>query len=663
MVLSDLKETAEAALEQKVTKAVVTVPAYFNEKQCQATKDACRIAGLEVLSMINEPTAAAMAYGLEREKGISFAKTVFIFDLGGGTFDVSVMKISGSACQVLASGGDTHLGGQDFDVLLLEHCLEDLKKTLTAGQIETLMEDRQAMQDLRRACELAKRKLSNMPQAQIAVFFPRLSKSYQTTITRAIFEDLCTALFKKTIQVSEQVLADAKVTRAQVHDVVLVGGSTRIPKVRALLRDMFGGKELRQSINPDEAVAHGAAVHAAVLTGDKFVDRTVQLKDEKEPKRTVPETPTASHAAEAIMSQKGVDLRDGPGAAVGIDLGTTYSVVGACRRGKVEIFANDSGSRTTPSIVGFLNDQSFVGDAAKDLPASNQVFDAKRLVGRQWSDQNIQQDRGVWPFEVVEQDGVPRIKVDVGGREETFAPEEISGMVLRDLKETAEGALGQTVSKAVVTVPAYFNERQRQATKDACRIAGLEVLGMINEPTAAAIAYGLDKDKNVGAGQTKTVFIYDLGGGTFDVSVMKISGSDFQVLASGGDTHLGGQDFDVLLLKHCLEDAQRQFNADLSNDKQAVQDLRKACELAKRKLSNMPQAQVSVFLPRLNKGFQTTISRAFFEDLCAELFRKTIQVSEEVLADAKVTRAEVNDVVLVGGSTRIPKVRALLRDM
>ncbi|KAK3932597.1 Heat shock 70 kDa protein 1 [Frankliniella fusca] len=390
------------------------------------------------------------------------------------------------------------------------------------------------------------------------------------------------------------------------------------------------------------------------------------------------------------MSQKGVVLRGAPGAgaAVGIDLGTTFSVVGACRRGRVEIFANDSGNRTTPSIVGFLDGASFIGDAAKDLPADNQVIDAKRLVGRQWSDPNIQKDRKMWPFEVVENNGVPMIRVDVGGRKETFAPEEISAMVLRDLKSTAEAALGQSVSKAVVTVPAYFNERQRQATKDACEdptrslhtacvsrvrralksrslsagtIAGLEVLSMINEPTAAAIAYGLDKGKSAGA--AKTVFIYDLGGGTFDASVMKIVGGEFRVLASGGDTHLGGQDFDVLLVEHCLKDAARQLGADLAQDKQAVQDLRRACELAKRKLSSTPQAQISVFFSRINKGYQTTVTRAFFEDLCSKLFQKTIDLSKEVLSDAKVTTGQVDDVVLVGGSTRIPKVRALLRDM
>ncbi|XP_026284157.1 heat shock 70 kDa protein II-like [Frankliniella occidentalis] len=393
----------------------------------------------------------------------------------------------------------------------------------------------------------------------------------------------------------------------------------------------------------------------------------LQLKKQHPPLWTRTRSPRAIIVAGA-MSKKGYvqrqgadpSVRDLPGAAVGIDLGTTYSVVAGCREGRVEIFANAHGKRTTPSVVGFLNGESCVGDAAADLPAANQVFDAKRLIGRPWRDLHVQKDRAVWPFELVEQAGVPRIRVDVGGKLETFAPEEISAMVLRDLKKTAEDALGQTVSKAVVTVPAFFNERQRQATKDACKIAGMEVLSVISEPTAAALAHGLHKDT---AKSPKTVFIFDLGGGTFDVSIVRISGCEFTVLAAGGTTDLGGQNFDEVLIAHCIKDAKRQLNANLTEDKQAVQDLRKACELAKRRLSNMPQVTISVFFTPLCKIYQTTVTRALFEDLCAPLFSTTIAVGEEVLADAQLAPADIDEVVLVGGSTRIPKVRALLRNM
>ncbi|XP_034235486.1 heat shock 70 kDa protein II-like isoform X2 [Thrips palmi] len=347
------------------------------------------------------------------------------------------------------------------------------------------------------------------------------------------------------------------------------------------------------------------------------------------------------------------------GAAVGIDLGTTFSVVAVCRKGKVEVLANDDGSRITPSVVAFFQGESYVGQAAEEVaaPATNRVFDAKRLIGRPWSDENIHADKKLWPFEVVEENGTPRIQVKVSNkRREIFAPEEISAMVLKDLKKTAEDALGQTVTKAVITVPAYFNERQRQATKAAGAIAGLEVVGMINEPTAAAIAYGLDN----GSSAKKTVFIYDLGGGTFDVSVMVIQGSEFRVVASGGDTHLGGQDFDARLLNHCLQDIKAKRGLDLQNDKQSIRELRKACEFAKRKLSSLSEASVTAFLTRHDWGYNTRITRAFFQDLCADLFQKTIILTEQVLADSKLQRGAIDEVVLVGGSTRIPKVRALL---
>ncbi|XP_034235505.1 heat shock 70 kDa protein II-like isoform X2 [Thrips palmi] len=359
------------------------------------------------------------------------------------------------------------------------------------------------------------------------------------------------------------------------------------------------------------------------------------------------------------MAGKGVTSQPLPaGPPVGIDLGTTFSVVAVCRKGKVEVLANDSGSRTTPSVVGFMGGESFVGEAAKDLPASSQVYDAKRLIGRPWKDDNVQADRKLWPFDLVEENGAPIISVNMDGKSEIFAPEEISAMVLKDLKKTAEDALGQTVTKAVITVPAYFNERQRQATKAAGAIAGLEVVGMINEPTAAAIAYGLDNESST----KKTVFIYDLGGGTFDVSVMVIQDSEFRVVASGGDTHLGGQDFDTRLLNHCVEEIRTQHGIDLwaLKDQQSLQEVRRACELAKRKLSSVHEAPLSVFLARHQRGYATKISRARFEDLCADLFRKTIEVATEVLADSEVPRADIDEVVLVGGSTRIPKVRALL---
>lgn len=351
---------------------------------------------------------------------------------------------------------------------------------------------------------------------------------------------------------------------------------------------------------------------------------------------------------------------EGQGPAIGIDLGTTYSVVAVCgKNGKVGVPANNNGSRTTPSVVGILEDESFVGEAAKDLPPEMQVFDAKRLIGRPWNDENIQTDRKLWPFEVVEEMGTPRIKIKINGKDEKFAPEEISAMVVKDLKKTAEDFLREPVDRAVVTVPAYFNERQRQATMHACQIAGLKVLAIINEPTAAAIAYGLDKKSPT----KKTVLVYDLGGGTFDVSVVEINGNEVRVLASDGDTHLGGQDFDSRLLLHCSKEILKTHGVSLEDDQMALQETLKACELAKRKLSNVPTTAIPVCLTRAKVATRVTVSRACFESLCADLFKKTATVTTQVLAAAMVPYSAVDEVVLVGGSTRIPKVRTMLSDL
>lgn len=351
------------------------------------------------------------------------------------------------------------------------------------------------------------------------------------------------------------------------------------------------------------------------------------------------------------------------GPAIGIDLGTTYSCVGIMRNNKVEIIANDQGNRTLPSYVAFTDSERLVGEAAKNQAAmnpKNTVFDAKRLIGRLYTDTTVQADMKLWPFKVVNQGGRPVIEVEYQGATKQFKPEEISAMVLGKMKLIAEDYLGEKVTNAVVTVPAYFNDSQRQSTKDAGTISGLNVLRIINEPTAAAIAYGLDnasKSKNKG----QNVLIFDLGGGTFDVSLLTIEEGVFEVKATAGDTHLGGEDFDNRLVQHFQEEFKRKHKKDLIGNDRALRRLRTACERAKRTLSASTTATVEIDSLAEGIDFNSSITRARFEDLCGDYFRNTISPVEKVLRDAKMGKGDVDEVVLVGGSTRIPKVQQLIQ--
>ncbi|CDP11906.1 unnamed protein product [Coffea canephora] len=320
--------------------------------------------------------------------------------------------------------------------------------------------------------------------------------------------------------------------------------------------------------------------------------------------------------------------------AIGIDLGTTYSCVAVWEHDRVEIIANDQGNRTTPSYVAFTDTERFVGDAAKNQAAINPVntiFDSKRLIGRKYTDPSVEYDLKLWPF-----------------KEKQFAPEEISAMILTKMKEVAEAYLGLPVKNAVITVPAYFNDSQRQATRDAGAISGLNVLRIIVEPTAAAIAYGLDKELLINTGGQKNVLIFDLGGGTFDVSLLTIEKSMVDVKAVGGDTHLGGEDFDNRMVNHFVQAALRR--------------LRSACERAKRILSSIHQTSIEIDALFEGIDFQSTITRPRFEELNMDLFRQCMEPVESCLRDAKMDKHSVQDIVLVGGSTRIPKVQQLLQD-
>jgi len=348
--------------------------------------------------------------------------------------------------------------------------------------------------------------------------------------------------------------------------------------------------------------------------------------------------------------------------AIGIDLGTTYSCVGVWQNDRVEIIANDQGNRTTPSIVAFTDTERLIGDAAYNQMAMNPintVYDAKRLIGRKFSDSVVQNDMKHWPFKVVRREGdKPVIQVQYKGETKEFMPEEISAAVLTKMKESAEAYLGQEVKKAVITVPAYFNDSQRQATKDAGTIAGLEVLRIINEPTAAAIAYGIDKK----AKKEMNILIFDLGGGTFDVSLLAIEEGVFEVKATAGDTHLGGEDFDNRMVAYFKEEFKKKYKKDISGNPRALRRLKTACERAKRTLSS--SMQTSIEIDSLFEGidFYTSLSRAKFEELNMDLFRACMDPVKKVLNDAKLDKSKIDEVVLVGGSTRIPKVQQLLSE-
>lgn len=341
-------------------------------------------------------------------------------------------------------------------------------------------------------------------------------------------------------------------------------------------------------------------------------------------------------------------------------MGTTYSCVGVQVNGRVEILANDQGNRITPSYVAFTDEERLVGDAAKNQAANNPentIFDAKRLIGRRFTDKEVQNDMKHFPFKVIDKDGKPAIQVKVKGETRTFTPEEISAMVLGKMKEIAESYLGKKVTHAVVTVPAYFNDAQRQATKDAGVIAGLNVLRIVNEPTAAAIAYGLDKTEG-----ERQILVYDLGGGTFDVSLLSIDDGVFEVLATAGDTHLGGEDFDNRVIDHFLKLHKRKNKVDASKDLRSVGKLKREVEKAKRTLSSQMSTRIEIESFFDGKDFSETLTRAKFEELNNDLFRKTLKPVEQVMKDANVDKIDVHDIVLVGGSTRIPKVQLLLEE-
>ena len=362
-----------------------------------------------------------------------------------------------------------------------------------------------------------------------------------------------------------------------------------------------------------------------------------------------------------VLAEEAADNKNKvEGPVIGIDLGTTYSCVGIFRNGSVEIIPNELGNRITPSVVAFIDDDRLVGEAAKNQAALNPkrtIYSVKRLIGRKYNDKEVQMDKKLLPYDIIDKDGKPYIQVETKGQKKLFSPEEISAMILTKMKTVAENFLGTKVKNAVITVPAYFNDSQRQSTKDAGTIAGLNVLRIINEPTAAAIAYGLDKkDKE------RNILVFDLGGGTFDVSLLTIDSGVFEVVSTNGDTHLGGEDFDHRILDYLLKKIKKQHGKDLKNNKSVIQKLKTEIEKAKRHLSSSLQATLEIDELEQGFDFKDTLSRAKFEELNMDLFKKTMAPVEKVMEDSGFKKSEIAEVVLVGGSTRIPKVQTLIKD-
>jgi heat shock protein 5 len=360
----------------------------------------------------------------------------------------------------------------------------------------------------------------------------------------------------------------------------------------------------------------------------------------------------------SVLSKEAQSKIDGP--VIGIDLGTTYSCVGIFKNGRVEIIPNEQGNRITPSVVAFTDEERLVGEAAKNQAAINPtrtIYSVKRLIGRKFNDKEVQHDKKLLPYEVVNKDGKPYIEVIIKGEKKLYSPEEISAMILVKMKKIAEDYLGREVKHAVITVPAYFNDSQRQSTKDAGVISGLNVLRIINEPTAAAIAYGLDKkDKE------RNILVFDLGGGTFDVSLLTIDSGVFEVISTNGDTHLGGEDFDNRVLDYLLKVIKKKHNQDIGKNKSAIQKLKSEIEKAKRSLSSGVEATIEIDELVEGLDFKETLTRAKLEELNMDLFKKTMEPVEKCLTDGGMKKPEIHEVVLVGGSTRIPKIQQLIKD-
>ena len=723
LLLTKMKDTAQEFAGRKVTKAVICMQpcpkeaapfslmskmkgladsllsakdsgsASMDVPEVIAMRNAAALAGLQAVEVIEKPIAAVYAYGLQTEK-----KNVIVFHCGGETTVATVLSISESGMKIKGCVQNTSLGGNDFDDRLVTHCRQMFK----LKNIFEIPTKNKAMGDLKKAVADAKAVLSNAQQASIQLPMLYRGKDFSVKILRSQFEEWCGDLLYNATVLIDDAMNGARITKEDVSGVIMIGGSCKIPKIEELVISKFGPEKILRSdeVPPELIATHGTVVRSAILNGEnkipKLIRKAVKGNAAAAKKQPVPRPRGANNPAVKQMNpvlpkqERVEDMRQGrhvpqagpsrapapvvvddpveevlvqepdSGIVMGIDLGTTYSCVGIWKHGAVQIIPDAYDRRIIPSCVAFTDVNRLMGYEAKlhaAIDPENVVFEAKRMIGRKFNDPEVQKDMVLWPFKVVDDNSKPKIEVTYMQKKQQFHAEDISAFVLSRLKSMAEEYTNQKISKAVITVPAYFNDFQRVATKKAAQIAGLEVLKIINEPTAAAIAYSLDYME---AGN-RTILVYDLGGGTFDVSILLIDGNDLQVKATAGDTHLGGEDFDNRLVSHFAAKFMVKHNEDIRADKRVIRRLRVACEKAKVSLSEEEEAEID--LPHLFKGihYKDKMTRAVFENMCQELFDKTIVLLEKVLTDAKMAKGAIDDVVLVGGSTRIPKIQEMVK--
>ncbi|KAI4456468.1 heat shock protein 70kda [Holotrichia oblita] len=660
-VVSD-NETAEALLQEEVKRAVVTVPAYFNDYQRQATIHAANLAGLQVLRIMNEPTAAAIAYGAIKE---DMNGTFLVFDMGGGTLDVSVVNRTESRFVVKSTSGNTNFGGEDVTNNLVEY----FKEIFESKYKKSIRDNKRAIQRLRKECEAAKQSLSFKKQVTICVDSILDGIDLEETLTQAKFNFINDTFFKSVLDPVRNALESAKIDPEDIKKVIMVGGSSRIPRLQSILKEFFTNGKIYMSINPDEAIAYGAGVLAAVLNGVDIKNKDNFIVQDVTPMALI--TDVVDGISVIIPRNSVLPVSNTKTYKTIID----NQAVIHCNvyEGEIADTKNFLGQVSLTNIprapagrekcdLKFSIDENGVLNVSATLQSTGEVHEVvidrnmKRLIGRRYNDESVQSDMKNWPFNVISDDGFPKVTINTNGTETTFTPEDISAMVLRKMKSTAEAYLESSVDKAVITVPAYFTDYQRQATLEAGRMAGLNVMRILNEPTAAAIAYAVIKEDMRG-----TVLIYDLGGGTLDISIVNVTDTHCVVKATHGNTHLGGEDFSNNILEYMIGICKNKYKKDISNNKRAIVRLRQQCEDAKIKLSFTQQVKVCVDCLIDGIDFNEIITRPKFNELNLNVFKSTLEPVKEALRCAEIDKSDVNKVIMVGGSSRIPKLKNLLQ--